>query len=506
MDLRIETALRLARSFFGRFTGAKSDSKASFHHATSTSEIPGTIELIPGKLKARIFYHDIECEKEKIPCWSFVTEGMTAHKQKEMILTLARAANQKIEDYPRQLVDLLAAIYDLAQEGQVVDVGQSTLFSEAGVPGYKDVRGIGYVEPQGFLGVETRGVPLVASILLKGDEAKIAWDFGLTRITSLLGKMYRHYPCPTWCDLKREPVAFLGAMEESILGKFSRVYSRASYYEEQKHIYLSVRSSSRAQLRKIVEELPPTSPLALYTQPDSRANACLVWCPGADQSMAITPQGSDGSRKTGAFLAFIPEQEETDLRMVEDGFAVFLKNGDWMEIRSALLAGTDFVVPKDESTGAGLSLMWARPSTYTSPVSGDSYTSEEWTTYEPQGNAPPKELVAVSLTRTVLLSSEQTIQEYIAVDDLAGYAREVEKSVDAFFTCLEPRINRELAIQLELTSKGHSVRFVAAPELETKAGRQLSKRLECVGTPTAGGPVKFELIFNIWGHTRKKGP
>jgi hypothetical protein len=500
----MRTAITLARSFFARLTGAKSDSWSSLQLTSSTSGIPQTIELVPGKLKAKMFLHEKEYEEEKIPCWSFVTEGMMAHNQKEMILTVERECKQKPEDYPRELVKLFVTIFDLATKGQVVDVGQSTLFSGAGVPGYNDVRGIGYVEPPGFPGVETRGVPLLACILLKGDEAQIAWDFGLTRITAMLGKMYRYYPCPTWSDLKRKPVASLGAMEESILGKVNRVYARASYYEEQKHIFLSVQPSSRGRLRKVLEELSPTTPLALCTQPDPRANACLVWCPGAHQPMATTPPGSNGSRKTGAFLAFLPEQERIDVRMVEDGFAVFLKNGHWEKIRGALLSGTDFIVPEAGSPGAGISLRWTRPSTYISPVTGDSYAAEGWTTYEPGDGSLSKELVAVSSMRTVLLTEERDLQAYTTADDLAVYVVEVEKAVDGFFTLLEPRKNRELAIQLELTSKGHVVRFVLAPELDTKASEELRERLERVPTPKVGGPVKFDLILKIWGIANKQ--
>jgi hypothetical protein len=496
--------MKLVRSFFDWLTGAKADSGPSLRLEISTSEIPKTIDLIPGELKVRIFHHERRYEQEKIPCRSFVTDGMMAHKQKEMILTLVCETNQKVEDYPRQLVELLAAIFDLARQGQVVDAGQSTLFDHTGVPGYKDIRGIGYAEPRGFPGVETRGVPLLACILLKGDEGQIAWDFGLTRITALLGKMYRYYPYPTWCDLKREPVASLGSMEGGFLGKITRVYARASYYEERGHIFLSVQPSSREQLQKILGQLPLTTPLALLTQPDHRANACLVWHFDAHQPVAIMRQGSNGLRKTGAFLAFLPEQAGIDVRTVEDGFAVFLKTGDWEKIREAFLSGTDFAVPNAGSLHAGISLNWARPSTYISPVTGESFVAEGWTTYEPTNGAPNKELVTVSSMRTVLLSDERAIQTYTTADDLSGYICEMEKAVDGHFIGIEPRIDRELAIQFELTSKGHTVQFVAVPRLDAKTSRELRERLEGVPAPKVGGPVQFELILKIWGFGSKQ--
>jgi hypothetical protein len=76
-----------------------------------------------------------------------------------------------------------------------------------------------YLQPEGFPGVETDGVPVLAGILLKGEEAQFAWDFGLTRVAALLGMRYHYYPCPTWSDPNREPVTSLRGMDKSIPGK-----------------------------------------------------------------------------------------------------------------------------------------------------------------------------------------------------------------------------------------------------------------------------------------------
>lgn len=136
-----------------------------------------------------------------------------------------------------------------------MDIGQSTLFSETGMGGDRDFRGIGYVEPQGFPGVETKGVPCLAGILLKNDEAQIAWDLGLTRVTALLGMKYRYYPCPAWSDLKREPVATLHAMEKSHLWKITRIPARASYYEERKSMAVRHSNCSHKSLLVAIQDI-----------------------------------------------------------------------------------------------------------------------------------------------------------------------------------------------------------------------------------------------------------
>ena len=496
MDLHFWIAGTILFVFFGWFGHARAHA-ATGRPAPSKDVFPQSIEVIPGKLKVRIFLHEIKYEKETISCWSYVTDGLVAQKQKEIIFTLRRASSQKPEDYPRDFLELFATIFRYAERGQTVDIGDSTLFGETGFLGHKDFRGIGYIAPEGFPGVETGRVPLLAGILLKEDEAQIAWDLGLTRVTALLGMKYHYYPCPTWSDLKRESVASRRAMDDDLLGKIAGVGVRANYYEERNHIFLSVSPSSQTRLEKLLRGLPPTQPLALRTQPDSRANACLVWHPG--EPMAITPPGSNGSRKTGAFLAFVPEQDANEVRMVEDGFSLFLTNSTWQKIREALLSGSDILIPSDAKAGTSISVEWAKPSAYTSPVTGETYVAEKWTTYEPESSSPaPKQRVAVRSKRTVLLTSDQDLQAYTTAEDLAGYVNAIESAVDTFFAPPERRNRHELTIQLALAAEGHEVRIVAAPVLSADVEEDLQKRLESVPAPKVGGPVKLDFILSVW--------
>ena len=460
---------------------------------------PQSVEVITGKLRVQVFVHDIMRGAEVIPCWSYVTDGLVEKHQKEIILTLKRENSQKLEDYPRGLFELFAIILDLAEKGQLVDVGQSTLFSEDGFQGDKDFRGIGYVEPQSLPGVEIGAVPLLAAVILKGDEAQIAWNFGLTRVTALIGMKYRHYPCPIWSDLQREPVASIHEMDKSVLGKITRIGIRGSYYEEQNHIFLAISPSSGARIREFLRPRPPTEPLALRTQPDPRANACLVWRPNEAQPMAITPQGSDGSRKTGAFLAFVPEQISNEVRSAEDGFYLFLANSDWQKIREALVSGSDIFIPPGGKNGASIFIEWQKPKGYASPVTGETYLAESWTTYQPEGTSrEAKQRVAVSSNRWVLLTSERELAARTTAEDLAEYSNRIQDAVDAFFTPQERRTQHELTIQVVLRQEGHEVRFVAVPELSADMNGDLHNRLSKVPAPRVGGPVKFELILSIW--------
>lgn len=498
MHLRIGLAGAFVIALLGWFRRVKAVATGQ-QPLPAKDAFPRSVEVIPDKLSVKIFLHDLSSDGEAIPCWSYVTDGFVAKHQKETILTLRRDKSAKSEDYPRGFVELFAKLFRQAEPGQRVDVGDLALFCGVEFLPEKDIRGIGYVEPQGLLGVETGATPLLAAILLKGDEAQIAWDFGLTRITALIGMEYRCYPCPIWSDLKRQPLISLSDMDKSILEKISRVGVRASYYEEQNHVYLSIPPSEQHELQEFLGKLSPTQPVALRTRPDTRANACLVWRPGQNQMIAITPRNSDGSRRTGAFLAFVPEQNVNEVRSAEDGFLFFLTNSDWQKIREALVSGSDAFIPSGGKDRASLSIDWQKARGYVSTVTGETYFAEGWTTYQPEGASPElKQRLAVSSSRIVLLTTEREIAARTTSEDLADYINAIQDTVDAFFVAQMQRIKRELTIQLVLRQEGHEVRFVAVPNLSAEMNGELQSQLENVAEPKVRGPVTLELILTVW--------
>jgi hypothetical protein len=43
---------------------------------TSRHVFPHSVDVIPGKLKVKIFLHDVKFDETAIPCWSYVTYGL----------------------------------------------------------------------------------------------------------------------------------------------------------------------------------------------------------------------------------------------------------------------------------------------------------------------------------------------------------------------------------------------------------------------------------------------
>lgn len=73
--------------------------------AQSKSRFPVTLNVLPGKLAVRVYLHSIDCSLGQLRCWSYVTEGLAAHGQKEIVFTLRRRDSEGDEEFPRQVPD-----------------------------------------------------------------------------------------------------------------------------------------------------------------------------------------------------------------------------------------------------------------------------------------------------------------------------------------------------------------------------------------------------------------
>ena len=93
-------------------------------HATSTTgQFPVTVEIIPGELSARVYLHEISATGGRIPCWSYVSDGLGAHQHREVVFTLRRESGEADAAFPEDPVRLFGTLYRLAAQGKRVTVG-----------------------------------------------------------------------------------------------------------------------------------------------------------------------------------------------------------------------------------------------------------------------------------------------------------------------------------------------------------------------------------------------
>lgn len=107
-------------------------------------EFPVTLELVPQNLSARVYLHEADSPKGPISCWSYVTDGMSTHGQKELIFTLRRMQKEGPDQFPEEPLILLRSLHKLAEEGQTFGVGGFTRLAGPVLFGY---HGVAYIRP-----------------------------------------------------------------------------------------------------------------------------------------------------------------------------------------------------------------------------------------------------------------------------------------------------------------------------------------------------------------------
>lgn len=463
------------------------------------SALPQTADILPGRLKVKIHLHQMQFGDQKIPCWTFVTDGLISQKQKEIRFTLLRSPRQKPEDCALGLRHLFSTIYNHAESGDLLDVGDITLFGQSQFLGREDFGGMGYIAPELIPGVDTGNTPLLAAIMLKGDEAQVACDFGLTRVSLLIGRSYGYYPVPPWSDLEREPVTSLAAMQSSLLAeiKVPTFSLQARYYEESNNVHLQISRGSRERLQNALGQLDLTQSVMIRTNVDPRANACLFWSPVPKVAQAIMPLNSDASRKSGSFLLFVPCQKENTRKLVEDGIFLLLTDNDWKEVREALMSGNDFVLPSARKECAGLYIEWLQ-TTYTSAITGENWVCPEgWVKYGPGAVSPSLKGAAVRGREIVFLTGDADLKRSTSAEDITAYLRDIEEAADEFFATQKQRISRQIGVHFALTETGHDIALTSNPDLTPDDADALRRRLDRVHVPRVKGPVEFEFFLKV---------
>jgi hypothetical protein len=289
-------------------------------------------------MRVHVYFHEIDTRDGKVTCWSYVTDGLMSKGQKELVFTLQCEPNEAANSFPRDPLDVLASINELAEQGRLVDVGGVTQF--AGRKLFD--RHLAYIDSETFQGVP---IPLngLAAILVTDDELQAVREFGILRAMSRLGFASRYYPCPPWSARSRAGISFVQTRQETILSRVRRGRARGvRIVSADKITELRIDPCALPRLRESLSDLTSGDPFALLTDIDRSATGCLVWQPGQSRPEAITPPNSDGSRLCGCFAMLVPQQAENEVRLFEDGIALMLTNEAWAHVQHAL---TEHVVP-----------------------------------------------------------------------------------------------------------------------------------------------------------------
>jgi hypothetical protein len=453
---------------------------------------PVQVQLIPERLIARIYFHEIDVPGESVSCWSYVTDGLSAHQQKEMVFTLRREQDEQASAFPQDPLILFTTIFHLAQQGQSVDVGGVTRFGEKDFMG----RHLAYITPQQLQDVQIPQ-PAITALLITDDEVNAVQEFGITRFIARLGQASQYYPCPPWSDRSRPGLAFARTRQETVLMRVARANApglRVCQERDQIKVRLAPRVGE--QLNQLFDQVPVNVPLALLTELDPAANGCLIWEPDQAGPAAITRPESDGSRLCGCFILFVPEQTGDGGRLLEDGFAIMLTTSSWIAVRQALMQAEAITVPA-MSDGMPISFEWL-DETYYNPIDGLAYVAPAgWKTYTPQSLLPDTIPSATPLQDVRLLSSEEEFAANLPTPAFATLAKAIQEQVRII--CAQSSTSFGLLIQCTLyPDKAPTFKIATREDNDQEVLQRLHKALNGMGhVHTEHSSVAFQMRFVI---------
>jgi hypothetical protein len=418
------------KKMFGGNPDAAPATPAAPPAAAAPPQFPVTVAIIPGELSARVYLHEIRATTQAIACWSYVSDGLRAHQHRELVFTLRRARAEPDAGFPEDPLRLFGTLYQVAAQGQRVTVGGVTEFGARRFFGHHLL----YADAQPMSGV-TLPPGCLAMLLINDDELRAVRQFGATRVLGRMGHADNHYPFPTWSERDRRGVPLADTFEHSLLSKIAiRITGRIIVSMTANRITVGIARELHAKLRDAGPKLPdaPTAFLALR---DPAANACMVWEPGQREPAAIAPQGSDGSRVSGAYALVFGEQPHDGGKLLEDGFAVELTDASWTKFRQALVGGSDLAIPATAG-GMDFALTW-RDDVYADPPPHSSPGPRGGA--EPN-RAPPPQLPGELEHQVVLLMPQAQLGDRVDTAALAAQIQAISAEVVRLYADGEIRV------------------------------------------------------------------
>lgn len=434
------------------------------------SRFPAGIVVVPDKLRVSAYLHDVPNGAASIKCWSYVTEGLWLHRQKELVFTLQVAPGESPNNLPELPLQFFQLVYELAAKGKLVDAGGYTDFGEQGFLGR---RAVGYIDAEPFDAFASLS-PSLAVILLTEDEYAAYEGFGLTRVQAMLGRASRYFPCPPWNDRSRSSVVTRAALEKSKLGKVPALSAPgATVLNEAGVVTLRLPFNTKYRIAKDVGALAEdAAAVRIPTRVPDAADGCLVWVPGESGGAAIAA-GDARPERTSACCVVLhstSKNERDEARIMEDGFLLSMTPTTWKGLRGALQRGIDHAFPAGKLSFA---LKWDA-------------------------------LPMVETRGAWIVSEVKDLQSQVGGKALAAYSSALEESVRLRLAKMNlDRSKQDLRVQVVVSpgAAKPAARMKSLPGLPQAADAAVGEAIEAVPVPAVKEPIAIEFLFGIWGGT-----
>lgn len=319
---------------------------------TQDAKLLATLDAAVG-LKVKVYKHTLKLTARKPDAWSFVTDGLKAAGQQEMVLTVLQRQKEADDAYPKLPIKLFALIGQLAKDNKIVSVG-----------GYTEFKNQGFLAPQ-FKGLIytpvsiAQGVPLpddcIAVVPVTQEEMTVYQSAGPSRVMARLGRDARFFPFPTWCDRDRTSSftpAEIREMEEDPVFRSAKAqtYSLTAMQDKDK-LSLRLTQKNSAMLLDLLKQLPKDTALRLALGVDPRADSILVWESKANNNRSmIAPEGSAYDKIGITFIALLPGLQKNEILTGTDGCALMITADDFARFKKALEHTDQFELPMIEGS------------------------------------------------------------------------------------------------------------------------------------------------------------
>lgn len=297
-------------------------------------DYPIKLELIPRRLTVSIYQHNLLGIGSHIPCWIFITGGMSALKQKEFVLILRLKKGENGKTFPKPPLQLFLFLFKSVLQKKRFNVGDVTRLGEKGLLGFK---GLGYT----FELLAPRDVPLpqhyLTCILLSTEETLAAQASGFTRVLTRLGYGASRFPALPWNDLERASLpmqAVLKSSEFRELNAISLRHSSVNLVGGDK-VVLILAAAIHGLLEPFIKQHGNQRRLGFITQLLPYHDGALVWLPDKDIIEMNMDPDADGEMIAGSFL-IMARGEQNGARMLEDGFTMQFDDESWLLFCNAI--------------------------------------------------------------------------------------------------------------------------------------------------------------------------
>jgi len=303
-----------------------------------------------------------------VPCWTYVSSGLHAVDQPEIVMTIGRRPNEDLEDWSTMPIEWTRILYQAAKNDHVhvdahqmveiffqdpfkVKVGGRMYEGHLNMwQGFHRLGMLVHVENSGdHIDLPPLPYPSHHVIALTHNEAAIAKEFGVHRVLSRLAVHTECFPIPPWIDRDRSDVTRMadnaGTIHVTAPVPRARVYGVSAIIADNGDIVLRIPADAvkRRAFQEHVARTDLSDGLSFESFLPWDADSMWSWKSGNTDPEIISKGGK--TRMTCTSLAFLGvglQDRKDECIMVEDGYCLIVTTATSKRIRDAIAAGTNF--------------------------------------------------------------------------------------------------------------------------------------------------------------------